>query len=120
MKMYYYHTRPIQEALDEWKNHLHPGHILYGLTHFSKHGIHPILHHYRHFASRIRFSLYNFFEIIRCKEPYDLLYGTSFYGLAYYLLTCVRIVPQTHCYLAPSSRSPKLQQTEEFGFPLLL
>ena len=81
MKIYYYHTRPIQEALDEWKNHLHPGHILYGLTHFSKHGIHPILHHYRHFASRIRFSLYNFFEIIRCKEPYDLLYGTSFYGL---------------------------------------
>lgn len=81
MKMYYYHTRPIQEALDEWKNHLHPGHILYGLTHFSKHGIHPILHHYRHFASSIRFSLYNFFEIIRCKEPYDLLYGTSFYGL---------------------------------------
>ena len=42
MKMYYYHTRPIQEALDEWKNHLHPGHILYGLTHFSKHGIHPV------------------------------------------------------------------------------
>lgn len=42
MKIYYYHTRPIQEALDEWKNHLHPGHILYGLTHFSKHGIHPI------------------------------------------------------------------------------
>ena len=29
MKIYYYHTRPIQEALDEWKNHLHPGHILY-------------------------------------------------------------------------------------------
>lgn len=120
MKMYYYHTRPIQEALDEWKNHLHPGHILYGLTHFSKHGIHPILHHYRHFASRIRFSLYNFFEIIRCKEPYDLLYGTSFYGLELIIFLRARIVPQTHCYLAPSSRSPKLQQTEEFGFPLLL
>ncbi|WP_294481248.1 glycosyltransferase family 4 protein [uncultured Bacteroides sp.] len=81
MRIYYYHTRPIQEALDEWENHLHPGHILYGLTHFSRHGITPILHRYRHFASRLRFSLYNFFEIIRCKEPYDLLYGTSFYGL---------------------------------------
>ena len=81
MKIYYYHTRPIQEALEEWKNHLHPGHILYGLTHFEKQGITPILHRYRRFSSRLRFSLYNFFEIIRCKEPYDLLYGTSFYGL---------------------------------------
>lgn len=81
MRIYYYHTRPIQEALNEWENHLHPGHILYGLTHFKKYGITPILHRYRHFSSRLRFSLYNFFQIIRCKEPYDLLYGTSFYGL---------------------------------------
>lgn len=81
MKIYYYHTRPIQEALDEWNNHLHPGHILYGLTHFAKYGITPILHRYRRISSRLRFSLYNFFQIIRCKEPYDLLYGTSFYGL---------------------------------------
>ena len=81
MKIYYYHTRPIQEALDEWENHLHPGHILYGLTHFGKHGITSILHRYRRFPSRLKFSLYNFFEIMRCKEPYDLLYGTSFYGL---------------------------------------
>lgn len=81
MKIYYYHTRPIQEALDEWENHLHPGHILYGLTHFRKHGITPVLHRYRRFSSRLKFSLYNFFEIMRCKEPYDVLYGTSFYGL---------------------------------------
>lgn len=81
MRIYYYHTRPIQEALDEWENHLHPGHILYGLTHFGKHGITSILHRYRRFPSRLKFSLYNFFEIMRCKEPYDLLYGTSFYGL---------------------------------------
>lgn len=81
MKIYYYHTRPIREALDEWNNHLHPGHILYGLTHFAKYGITPILHHYRRIPSRLKFSLYNFFQIIRCKEPYDLLYGTSFYGL---------------------------------------
>ncbi len=81
MKIYYYHTRPIQEALDEWENHLHPGHILYGLTHFGKHGITPILHRYRRFPSRLRLSLYTLFEVLRCKEPYDLLYGTSFYGL---------------------------------------
>lgn len=36
MKIYYYHTRPIEEALGEWEKHLHPGHILYGLTHFNK------------------------------------------------------------------------------------
>lgn len=81
MKIYYYHTRPIQEALNEWENHLHPGHILYGLTHFGKHGITPILHHFRHYPSRLRFALANFLQIMRCKEPYDLLYGTSFYGL---------------------------------------
>lgn len=81
MKIYYYHTRPIHEALDEWENHLHPGHILYGLTHFGKHGIETILHRYRRFPSRLKFSLYNFFQIMRCKEPYDVLYGTSFYGL---------------------------------------
>lgn len=81
MKIYYYHTRPIQEALNEWENHLHPGHILYGLTHFRKYGITPILHRYRRIPSRLRFSLYNFFQIVRCKEPFDVLYGTSFYGL---------------------------------------
>lgn len=81
MKIYYYHTRPIKEALDEWERHLHPGHILYGLTHFEKHGITPILHQYRRIPSRLRFSIYNLFQIVRCKEPYDLLYGTSFFGL---------------------------------------
>lgn len=81
MKIYYYHTRPIEEALKEWEKHLHPGHILYGLTHFNKYGITPILHPFRRFSSRLKLSFYNFFEIIRCKETYDLLYGTSFYGL---------------------------------------
>ena len=81
MKIYYYHTRPIEEALGEWEKHLHPGHILYGLTHFNKYGITPILHPFRRFSSRLKLSFYNFFEIIRCKETYDLLYGTSFYGL---------------------------------------
>lgn len=81
MKIYYYHTRPIHEALDEWEKHLHPGHILYGLTHFGKHGVETILHRYRRFPSRLKYSLYNFFQIMRCKEPYDVLYGTSFYGL---------------------------------------
>ena len=84
MKIYYYHTRPIEEALKEWEKHLHPGHILYGLTHFNKYGITPILHPFRRFSSRLKLSFYNFFEIIRCKETYDLLYGTSFYGLLYF------------------------------------
>ena len=81
MNIYYYHTRPIQEALNEWENHLHPGHILYGLTHFQQFGITPVLHNFRRFSSRLKLSFYNFFQIIRCKKPYDLLYGTSFYGL---------------------------------------
>lgn len=42
MKLYYYHTRPIISALEEWKDSKHPGHILYGLTHFEKLGIQTI------------------------------------------------------------------------------
>lgn len=59
MKLYYYHTRPIVPALEEWKEHKHPGHILYGLTHFPKYGIKPILHPYRHFTSRKKLMWYN-------------------------------------------------------------
>lgn len=81
MKIYYYHTRPIASALKEWKEHTHPGHILYGLTHFPKNGIDPVLHPYKHFTSRWKLMWYNLHAILRCKENYDVVYGTSYRGL---------------------------------------
>lgn len=53
MKIYYYHTRPIQEALEEWKNHLHPRATSYTGSRISRSmAITPILHRYRRFSSR--------------------------------------------------------------------
>lgn len=81
MKIYYYHTRPILPALEEWKHFKHPGHILYGLTHFRKNGITPVIHRFRMFASRKKLMLYNLKTILTCKEDYDVLYGTSYRGI---------------------------------------
>ena len=81
MKLYYYHTRPIQEAYNEWLEHKHPGHILYGLTHFDKYGIDCIFHNFKKEKNRIGFMCRNFMEIIFCKENFDAIYATSFRGL---------------------------------------
>lgn len=81
MKIYYYHTRPILPAWEEWKRHRHPEHILYGLTHFRKNGIECVLHPYRYFPSRLRLMFYTLWTVLRCPEPYDVLYGTSYRGL---------------------------------------
>lgn len=81
MKLYYYHTRPIVPALEEWKEHKHPGHILYGLTHFPKYGIEIILHPYRHFTSRKKLMWYNLRTIWNKQKEFDVVYGTSYRGL---------------------------------------
>lgn len=81
MKIYYYHTRPIEEALTEWKDYKHPGHILYGLPLFQKHGIECILHYYKNIPNRFNLAFQTAWSILTCKESYDLLYGTSFRGL---------------------------------------
>lgn len=81
MKIYYYHTRPIREAWEEWKQFKHPGHILYGLTHFERNGIDVVIHPFRPFASRFRLMWYNLKTILRSRESYDVLYGTSYRGL---------------------------------------
>lgn len=81
MKIYYYHTRPIHEALQEWKEKKHPGHILYGLTHFENNGVECVLHRYRRFSGRARLMFYNLSQILFCREKFDAVYGTSFLGL---------------------------------------
>lgn len=86
MKIYYYHTRPIAEALEEWKQKRHPGHILYGLPLFAKHGITCILHPYRQCQSRLALIWHTTRSILACREPYEVLYGTSFLGLELIIL----------------------------------
>lgn len=81
MKIYYYHTRPIAEALEEWRMRRHPGHILYGLTHFGRNGIGCVLYPYRKISSRLWLMLYTLRAVLLCKEEYDVLYGTSYRGL---------------------------------------
>lgn len=86
MKVYYYHTRPIEQALEEWRQHRHPGHILYGLPLLEQNGVACVLHRYREFRHRWMLSLYTLWQVLRCREPYDVLYGTSFRGLELVIL----------------------------------
>lgn len=81
MRIYYYHTRPILPALEEWKEFKHPGHILYGLTHFERNGVDTVIHPFKAYASRLRLMIYNLITILSCKQSYDVLYGTSYRGL---------------------------------------
>ncbi len=81
MKIYCYHTRPIKEAYLEYKEGKHPGHILYGITHFKKYGIESIFHPYKPIVNRLFLTIHTTIKILSCKEKYDILYGTSFRGM---------------------------------------
>lgn len=81
MKIYYYHTQDIQRIWREWHEHLFPGHLLYGATHFRQHGIDMILHRFNPTTVHWRLTLYNTWRILTCRERYDVLYGTSFRGI---------------------------------------
>ena len=81
MKIYYYHTQDIQRIWREWHEHLFPGHLLYGATHFKDHGIDMILHRHNPTTVHWRLTLYNTWRILTCRERYDVFYGTSFRGI---------------------------------------
>ena len=81
LNIYFYHTRLTRESYEEWKDFRFPGHILYGLPLLENYGIHSVMHRYKAFASRWKLMLYTTKEILFCKEPYEVLYGTSFRGL---------------------------------------
>lgn len=81
LNIYFYHTRPTQEAYEEWKEQKHPGHILYGLPLLEKYGIRPIMHRYKMYTGHLQLILYTTKEILSCKEDYKVLYATSFRGI---------------------------------------
>ena len=68
------------------KDYKFPGHILYGLPLLEKYGIRSVMHKYKAFPGRLRLMLYATKEILCCKEPYEVLYGTSFRGLELIIL----------------------------------
>ncbi len=84
--VYFYHTRLTRESYEEWKECKFPGHLLYGLPLLEKYGIRPVMHRYKAFSTRWRLTLYATCEILGCKEPYNVLYGTSFRGLELIIL----------------------------------
>jgi glycosyltransferase involved in cell wall biosynthesis len=81
MRIYFYHTMPVREAYNEWLEKKHPGHLLYGLTHFDQNGIDCIFHEYKKEKNRFGSMCRNLFRILFSKESFDVLYGTSFRGL---------------------------------------
>lgn len=86
MIIYFYHTRPVQEAYQEWKEGVHPGHILYGITEFENYDIKTIFHKGKFFNNRFKFALNNAKQILFCKKEYDILYGTHSLGLEIIIL----------------------------------
>lgn len=84
--IYFYHTRLTRESYEEWKDYKFPGHLLYGLPLLEKYGIQSVMHKHKYFPGRLKLILYTTKEILFCKEPYNILYGTSFRGLELIIL----------------------------------
>lgn len=84
--IYFYHTRLARESYEEWKEYKFPGHILYGLPLLEKYSIRSIMHKHEAIPNRFKLMLYVTTEILFCKEPYEVLYGTSFRGLELIIL----------------------------------
>ena len=82
MKVYFYHTQDTERILNEWKEGLYPGHLLYGATHLPKYGVEVIPHLYKPFYDhRLKLTLLTAWRILTCGKKYDALYATSFRGI---------------------------------------
>lgn len=121
LTIYFYHTRLTRESYEEWKDYKFPGHILYGLPLLEKYGIRSVMHKYKAFPSRLKLMLYATKEILCCKEPYEVLYGTSFRGLELYHPTqSIRPLPQAHCHLASHCFKNLIQKNKRTHLTFLL
>lgn len=84
---YFYHTENIQYMYEGWSKGSFPGHLLYGATHLSDHGIGIVQHKFREFGER-RFPmmLYVAFQVLFCPKCFDLIYATHYKGLEIIIL----------------------------------
>lgn len=81
MKIYYYHTQDAEHIISEWKRGRYPSHLLYGATCFAENSIDIVMHRHRQEPNRLRRMLRVAWQVMRCREAYDVLYGTSHRGL---------------------------------------
>lgn len=81
LKVYFYHTRPTDGGLEEWKRKRFPGHLLYGMPLFPKWNIRCVMHPFRFVDKRWVLMLRTAWKILTCRESYDVLYATSFRGI---------------------------------------
>lgn len=81
MTIYFYNQQDTQFMWREWEKGLFPGHLLYGGTHFERHGIRMVKHRYYDTCKRWKLSLNTLWQVLTCREHYDVLYGNAFRGL---------------------------------------
>lgn len=81
MKIYYYHTQDAEYIISEWKRGRYPSHLLYGATCFAENGIDVVMHKHHQTSNRIVRMFRVAWQVMRCRESYDVLYGTSHRGL---------------------------------------
>lgn len=81
MKVYFYHDQNINQMYREWKSGRYPGHFLFGATHLHKYGIDVIMHQHRQFSSNFKLCLYVAWQILTCREPFDVVYAANTKGL---------------------------------------
>jgi glycosyltransferase involved in cell wall biosynthesis len=83
MDVYFYHMISTAKYYKDWQDSRFPGHLLYGLTHFSKYGINTICHTipFNPYKWRLRLSFYNLKAILFCKKSFDAIYAVTHNGL---------------------------------------
>ncbi|MDD7317732.1 MAG: glycosyltransferase [Prevotella sp.] len=81
MRIYYYHTQDAEHIISEWERGRYPSHLLYGATCFEANGIEIVMHKHRQEHNRLRRMVRVAWQVMRCRERYDVLYGSSHRGL---------------------------------------
>ncbi|WP_315547017.1 glycosyltransferase family 4 protein [Prevotella koreensis] len=81
MRIYYYHTQDAEHIINEWKCGRYPSHLLYGATCFAENGIKTVMHKHRQENNRLLRMVRVAWQVMHCREQYDVLYGSSHRGL---------------------------------------
>ena len=86
MRAYYYNIRNVQLMWSKWQEGEFPSHLLYGAAELEQHGIELVMHQSVNVEHRGLLMLRTAWRILRCRESYDVVYGTAFRGLELIIL----------------------------------
>lgn len=81
MKAYFYHTQDLQMILPKIEKGEFPPHLLYGATKLGDYGIDVVWHKSRLGLSRWKMMLRTAWQILTCKEKFDVVYATHYRGI---------------------------------------